>query len=566
MLPCWLLQSRRFIVILAIACHVSRALRPNSCSHRTLTIMGLKTEKVKHVPKEIIPSWMKQERTKTLVQAEPCRDEDIPGSVVYWMQRDMRTKDNWAMLWAAYLAASRSVPLHVVYTLQPTPKQEPKGSLPPALIDLPMSKRHGMFLIGGLEHVYRELKEQNVPMHVLMPTSNDDVGRVACQCFLEKLRAEIVVCDFTPIRHYRQWNEQQAAPLLLAAGIPFYQVDAHNIVPVWESSDKREVGARTLRPRIHKKYNEFCQPFPEFKGNKDAPVMPHFDRYAYEKFFQMDESVPPVDWCKPGTDAAMKQFDFFINNGLQQFHELRNDPTKKHIISNLSPWINHGHVSFQRLAMEIKKLNKYANGTAAYIEEGVIRRELSDNFLYYTPNDYDSLDAAAGWAKETLHVHANDPREYLYSLQELESGETHEDIWNAAQLQLVREGKLHGFMRMYWAKKILEWTESPTVALRTAQYFNDKYALDGKDPNGFVGVGWSIMGIHDQGWKEREIFGKIRFMNYNGCKRKFNIKAFVEMYEPASENALRASAKKSDEECRQQALSGLKSLPKKQKR
>jgi deoxyribodipyrimidine photo-lyase len=128
-------------------------------------------------------------------------------------------------------------------------------------------------------------------------------------------------------------------------------------------------------------------------------------------------------------------------------------------------------------------------------------------------------------------------------LEELEQGKTHDDLWNAAQLQVVREGKMHGFLRMYWAKKILEWTESPEVALKTAQYFNDKYALDGKDPNGFVGVGWSMMGIHDMGWKEREIFGKIRFMNYAGCKRKFKVADFVKKYEGAAENAIEAEAK-----------------------
>ena len=216
----------------------------------------------------------------------------------------------------------------------------------------------------------------------------------------------------------------------------------------------------------------------------------------------------------------MQQFQKFLKIGLSKFAELRNDPVLRDVCSNLSPWINRGHVSFQRLTMEVTKLNKYATGSAAYIEEGVIRRELSDNFCYYEPNHYDSLTAAAGWAQETLQVHASDPREYLYSLEELEQGRTHDDLWNAAQLQVVREGVMHGFMRMYWAKKILEWTESPQVALRTAQYFNDKYALDGYDPNGFVGVGWSIMGIHDMGWKERPIFGKIRYMNYNGCKRK----------------------------------------------
>jgi deoxyribodipyrimidine photo-lyase len=192
--------------------------------------------------------------------------------------------------------------------------------------------------------------------------------------------------------------------------------------------------------------------------------------------------------------------------------------------------------------LEVRALKKHPNGTAAFIEEGVVRRELSDNFVYYTPDGYDSLDGAANWARESLELHASDERENLYTWKELERGETHDDLWNAGQMQLVREGGLHGFMRMYWAKKILEWTISPSYALATAQYFNDRYAYDGNDPNGFVGVGWSIMGIHDMGWKERPIFGKIRYMNYAGCKRKFKIDPFVARYKGAKENAAKAAA------------------------
>merc|ERR1712151_834044 len=171
------------------------------------------------------------------------------------------------------------------------------------------------------------------------------------------------------------------------------------------------------------------------------------------------------------------------------------------------------------------------------IEEGLVRRELSDNYVFYTPDDYDKFTGALGWAQETLRVHDRDEREYVYTREELENGMTHDDLCNAAQLQVVHEGGMHGFLRMYWAKKILEWTSNSAKALEIAQYFNDKYALDGNDPNGFVGVGWSIMGIHDQGWKERPIFGKIRYMNYAGCKRKFKVQEFVEKYDDAFQNA-----------------------------
>lgn len=163
---------------------------------------------------------------------------------------------------------------------------------------------------------------------------------------------------------------------------------------------------------------------------------------------------------------------------------------------------------------------------AAFCEESIVRRELSDNFCYYNKN-YDNLKGAYDWAQKTLDDHRKDKRTYVYSRDQLEQARTHDDLWNSAQIQMVKEGKMHGFLRMYWAKKILEWTKTPEEALETAIYLNDRYQLDGRDPNGYVGCMWSIAGIHDQGWREREVFGKIR---YDGCKRKFDVAAFVARY------------------------------------
>jgi len=192
--------------------------------------------------------------------------------------------------------------------------------------------------------------------------------------------------------------------------------------------------------------------------------------------------------------------------------------------------VNHGQVSMQRAVLYVKAEGKaYSSSAAGFVEEAVVRRELSDNFCFYNPK-YDSILGATDWAQKTLADHAKDTREYIYSREELEEGRTHDDLWNAAQLQLVQEGKMHGFLRMYWAKKILEWTQSPEQALEEAIRLNDRYALDGNDPNGYVGVMWSIAGIHDQGWGERKVFGKIRYMNYAGCKRKFDVNKFVLKY------------------------------------
>jgi deoxyribodipyrimidine photo-lyase len=266
---------------------------------------------------------------------------------------------------------------------------------------------------------------------------------------LDQCQPQLVVCDMNPLRPFRQWIEEQAAPLLEGRKIPLHQVDAHNVVPVWYASPKREVGARTLRPKLNKLSSTFFQSFPEFKGNthvKNTPVLPKFEKQHYIQYLDWDESIKPVAWALPGTEHAMTQFQNFVKNGLKRFDLLRNDPNHLDVCSSLSPWLNHGHVSFQKLAMEVKALNKYANGTASYIEEGLVRRELSDNFVYYSPDEYDSLEGAASWARESLELHASDEREYLYSLEEFESGMTHDDLWNAAELQLLAEGKMHGFV------------------------------------------------------------------------------------------------------------------------
>jgi Deoxyribodipyrimidine photo-lyase type II (EC 4.1.99.3) len=160
------------------------------------------------------------------------------------------------------------------------------------------------------------------------------------------------------------------------------------------------------------------------------------------------------------------------------------------------------------------------------LEELIVRRELSDNFCFYNAS-YDSLKGFPLWAKATLHDHRKDPRAYSYTLKELENAQTHDELWNAAQREMTLKGKMHGYLRMYWAKKILEWTETPVQALRIAIYLNYKYELDGRDPNSYTGIAWCIGGVHDRPWKEREIFGKIRYMSYRGMHSKFNVSEYI---------------------------------------
>jgi len=514
------------------------------------------------VPSAELPSWMLSKRTRVLTETKIVPSDNSNDCVVYWMQRDMRTQDNWALLLSQYLAQQKNLPLHVVHVLSSPPPSHTLSSdsdedddTPPPLERLHTTQRHGQFLLGGLEFVHDELKAKNVPFHVIHTSYERQHQQQpnVLENFLNEYNPSVVVCDTNVLRHVRRWNESPALKNALdAINIPLYQVDAHNIVPVWYASPKREVGARTLRSKLHKLVEECLQnkdfnngSIPSFVGNEHLKNFAedesdvNFDYRLHEQVLDWDDSVKDVlrKEQKPGTTAALTIFEDFCKSGLRHFSMLRNDPNNDGVCSNLSPWFNHGHLSFATCMRYLRTHNRDSEGKAAFIEEGFVRRELSDNFLWYAPDTYDTLDAGAQWARDSLELHTPDPREYLYKLNEFESGKTHDDLWNAAQIQMLSTGKMHGFLRMYWAKKILEWTATPTDALRYAQYLNDKYSLDGRDPNGFCGVAWSIFGNHDMGWKEREIFGKIRFMNYNGCKRKFKIDEFVCRYPPAAKNA-----------------------------
>lgn len=309
------------------------------------------------------------------------------------------------------------------------------------------------------------------------------------------------------------------------------------MVPVWIASDKREYAARTIRPKITNKLPEYLKDIPTLPltssssssslpiWGKDLPQPPTIDWDSLLKeVLSKGADVPEVSWCKPGEEAALQALSNFLTKGrLSKYADKRNDPCIPDALSNLSPYLHFGQLSPQRAALEATK-NKsiHKASVESFLEELVVRRELSDNFCYYEPR-YDSIEAASDWAKESLRLHTQDKREFIYTREQFEKGKTHDKLWNAAQLEVVHTGKMHGFMRMYWAKKILEWTATPEEALENSIWLNDKYSLDGRDPSGYVGCMWSICGIHDMGWTERPIFGKIRFMNYNGCKRKFDI-------------------------------------------
>jgi len=446
---------------------------------------------------------MNAKRVRTLREASARK-----GPVLYWMSRDQRVSDNWALLYAQKQALTAHQPLGVVFCLVPE--------------FLNAAFRQYAFMIEGLKSVQEELAKRNIPFFLL----TGEVETVLAD-FIRSHEIGILVTDFDPLRVKRRWKRALKERL----GIPFYEVDSRNVVPCWHASEKQEYGAYTIRPKIHRLLGEFLDDFANvvrhpyrWKGSSQEP-----DWENASSSLKVEKTVGTVDWINPGEAAAGKALERFIQKRLGSYPDSKNDHTKNGQ-SNLSPYLHFGHISAQRITLQVNRADVAQEAKEAFLEELIVRRELSDNFCFHNPR-YDSTECFPKWAQETLTIHGADKRAYLYTLDQLENADTHDPLWNAAQKQMVVRGKMHGYMRMYWAKKILEWTENADQAMEYAIFLNDRYELDGREPNGYAGIAWSIGGIHDRAWFERPVFGKIRYMSYNGCKKKFDIDEYIRQVE-----------------------------------
>lgn len=428
------------------------------------------------------------------------------GPVLYWMDREMRAHDNWALLHAIDLARASDSAVGVVYNLVPN--------------YLGGGAMQWNFKVDALIELEEECRRHGIPFFVLQTTkSSKDVLE-----FISRVKPGAVVTDMSPLRVNRAWKTYVAKHI----NVPLIEVDAHSVVPVWVTSEKQEFAARTIRPKIHKNLPEYLTDFPKLpKLHHRWNNYPKTDWSALKKI----EDGANVRWVG-GENAAAKALQSFIDNRLNGYAEGRNDPNADYL-SNLSPYFHYGMLAPQRAAYAVRHAAAPLLDRDAFLEEAVVRRELSDNFCFYN-HQYDSFDGFPTWAQETLNAHRKDKRQYIYTKDEFEESRTHDELWNAAQREMVHTGKMHGYMRMYWAKKILEWTQTPEDALAIALALNDRYELDGRDPNGYVGCAWSIGGVHDRPWIERPIFGQIRYMNANGCARKFDVDAYIAKHAQSS--------------------------------
>ncbi len=424
------------------------------------------------------------------------------GPIVYWMNRDHRVNDNWSLVYALEKAKENNTEVLVIFCLRTNFPYK--------------TERLVNFILGGLEEVEKNLRDLNIPFYFLQ---GDPAGEIPK--FIKEKKVGMLITDFNPLKPFISWKENIASKI----EIPFFEVDSRNIVPCWILSNKQEFGAYTIRPKFYHSKDEFLDDFPKIsKQNSKLPKSVNLA--AIKKEIKIDDSVKTANWIKPGEKAAKKlMLDFFEK--INDYDEFRNDPTKN-AQSHLSTHLHFGHISSQRVVLELIRRKNNKKDEDSFLEELTVRRELSDNYCYYNKN-YDNPNGFPDWAKKTLSDHAHDTRENIYSKKELENCLTHDDLWNACMKQAKVQGIMHGYLRMYWAKKIFEWSPNADTAQKTAIYFMDKYFLDGREANGFTGIAWSMGGVHDRAWFEREVFGKIRYMNYNGAKRKFDVEKYIQM-------------------------------------
>jgi deoxyribodipyrimidine photo-lyase len=447
-------------------------------------------------------------RRETPANGKPVRKGRY---VLYWMQASQRAVDNPALDAAAARADELGLPLMCVFGLTP---DYPEANL-----------RHYAFMVEGLAETRAALADRGIQLAVLLARPDGAAIRLAAD-------AALVVCDCGWLPHQRTWRMRVAREAACAV----VQVDGDVVVPVTEASPKQEWSAATLRPKILRLRDASLDepvvrrapPRRDSLGIRVPGSVDALDSRLLDSL-PLDRGVAPVPGAVGGTSQALVLLERFVDEELPYYADERHDPVLE-TRSGLSPYLHFGQVSPVTVARAVRAARS-APGAAreAFLEQLIVRRELAFNLAAYAPS-IGSITCVPAWARATLEKHRRDRRPRTYSARQLEEGRTHDPYWNAAMKEMRATGRLHGYMRMYWGKKILEWSVSPALAFRTALRLNNRYFLDGRDPNSFAGVAWCF-GLHDRPWQERPIFGMVRYMNESGLRRKFDIDAYVRRIE-----------------------------------
>lgn len=424
--------------------------------------------------------------------------------VLYWMQRSQRGRDNPALDLAIEFGRRFGLPVLAVFGLT--------ADYPGA------QRRHFRFLVEGLPETAGDLAARGVPLVVRLGRPDEVVAALA-----HEQRAALVVGDENPVHVGRAWREAAARSLT----VPFVCVDGDVVVPS-ALFPREEYAARTIRPKIHRVWLDYLKPSANHPASVtwDGPPPPGEALEADRLMAALKVGgVGEVRGYRGGPVEAARRLARFVRERLPDYAERRNEPTP-YRTSELSAHLHFGQLSPVTAALAAIHSGVPRRDVDAFLEELVVRRELAVNFVARNP-DYDRLAGCPRWALETLARHARDPRPFLYTAERLEAGETHDPLWNAAQREMVLSGRMHNYLRMYWAKKILEWTPDPETAFGVALDLNDRYEMDGRDPNGYAGVAWAVGGKHDRPWPERPVFGTVRTMTSSGLRRKIDAEAYV---------------------------------------
>lgn len=432
--------------------------------------------------------------------------------VVYWMQRSERALDNPALDLAISIGNLLKLPVVAFFS---------------AIDNFPHANlRHYHFLQQGLADVEPDLAERNVGFVLRRPPTHEVAP------FLTEVSAAVVVGDENPLRFMRAKRDKLARSIKIL----YLTVDADVVVPS-VLLEKAQHAAYTARPRLERLRSEWLRPCANLNADYAWHRPNSFDHYDVNLdltagWKKLDRTVPPSQEFIGGSHAAMERLRSFMKTGFRGYAKTRGAPEVDGS-TRLSPYLHFGHISPLTIALAAEK--EVAGGRASVedrdslFNELLVWRELAINFVTYN-EQYDSWDCADNWARKTLELHAADPREFNYSFEQLRDAETHDDLWNAAQRQMVSIGWMHNRMRMYWAKKILEWAPNPATAFDWAVILNDTYELDGRDPNGYAGIAWAIVGKFDRPWFERPIFGTVRYMSRASTGKKFDSAAYIAQF------------------------------------
>lgn len=425
--------------------------------------------------------------------------------VLYWMQASQRSEYNHALEYSIEYSNKLKLPLIVLFIIM---EDFPKANF-----------RHFRFMLEGIENVMNQLKSRKIKMVIRKGEALPIVNELS-------KNASILITDFGYLKHEISMKSNIAQQL----NCSMLSVESNVIIPVEVTSNKEEYGAYTIRPKINKIIDKYLVELNSrviMKSSIDYPIKSEdiSDLNSFIDSLKIDKSINESIY-KGGSVEAEKYLRDFIENKAQYYSELKNHPGMNYS-SNLSPYLHFGQISPLYIALKIIKSD--IKSKKDFLEELITRRELAMNYIYYNKN-YDSNieKILPSWAYDSLISHQNDAKEYIYSLEELENAKTHDEFWNKAQKEMVITGKMHGYMRMYWGKKIIEWSLTINDAFSRALYLNDRYSIDGRDANGYAGIAWCY-GKHDRPWKEREIFGKIRYMNDKGLIKKFNMEKYLDL-------------------------------------